>query len=104
MKLLEKLKERLYQKDILEARKGSKFIVTSPDANVPSERGLELGPGSLAAPIEYATKRKPIYIGKPYSPMIYSALNKINVKPENAAIIGDTIESDIQAKFLSNFL
>ena len=60
-----------------------------------------MGPGSLAAPIEYATEIEPIYIGKPYSPMITSALNKINVNPENAAIIGDTIESDIEAKKVS---
>ena len=82
--------------------KGSKFIVTSPDRTVPSERDLEVGPGSLAAPIEYATEIEPIYIGKPCSPMITSALNKINVNPENAAIIGDTFESDIEAKKLSN--
>jgi len=89
--------EKLY-KSIKNVREGAKFIVTSPDKYVPSKRGLEPAPGTLAAPIEYATGIKPTYIGKPYPPMIDSALKKIGTKPKKTAIVGDTIESDILSK------
>jgi len=81
-------------------REGAKFIVSSPDRYVPSERGLELGFGTLGASIAYATNKKPVYIGKPYPPMIQTAMKIMNTIPEKTIIVGDTLETDIQTQHM----
>ncbi len=45
--------------------KGATFIGTNPDKNIPTERGLLPGAGSLIAMVETATQTQPIFIGKP---------------------------------------
>ena len=46
-----------------------------------------------------ATGKKPKYIGKPAPDMINILSNKYNIKPENIAVVGDRIYTDITAGF-----
>jgi 4-nitrophenyl phosphatase len=83
-------------------REGAVFIVTSPDRYIPSERGLELGFGSIGASIAYATGREPTYIGKPYPPMLESAISLMGANHEETVIVGDTLETDIRSQRLAH--
>ncbi|HRM24027.1 MAG TPA: TIGR01457 family HAD-type hydrolase, partial [Enterococcus aquimarinus] len=51
-------------KATLAIREGAMFIGTNPDKNIPTEKGLIPGAGSLIALIETATQQKPVFIGK----------------------------------------
>jgi len=82
-------------------REGAAFIVTSPDRYIPSERGFELGFGTLGASVAYATGKEPIYIGKPYPPMLKSAMTLMGAKREETVIVGDTPETDIKSQYLA---
>lgn len=77
--------------------KGAKFIATNPDATGPSDEGTLPATGSIAAMIERATNRSPYYVGKPNPIMIRAALNKIGAHSETAAMVGDRMDTDIQA-------
>ena len=46
----------------LAIHKGAHFIGTNPDLNIPTERGLLPGAGSLITLLEAATRVKPVYI------------------------------------------
>ena len=82
-------------------REGAKLIVTSPDKYIPSERGFELGMGTIASAITYATGVQPLYIGKPYKPMIETACQIIGTAKENTLIVGDTAETDLHARTIA---
>ena len=52
--------------------------------------------GSLCAALEYATGRKPdITLGKPDPNMLSSICERNNLKPEQIAMVGDRIYTDI---------
>lgn len=82
-------------------REGARFIVTSPDRYIPSERGFELGFGTIGAAISYATRLKPIYIGKPYPSMIETACKIMGITKKKTLIVGDTAETDLYARTLA---
>ncbi|MDO5729446.1 MAG: HAD-IIA family hydrolase [Actinomycetaceae bacterium] len=77
--------------------KGAKFIATNPDTTGPSEDGTLPATGAVAAMIERATGKKPYFVGKPNSIMLRAGLNKINVHSETTALIGDRMDTDVQA-------
>jgi len=77
--------------------KGAKFIASNLDATIPSPDGILPGAGSLASAITKATGVKPIVVGKPSKRIILEALKRLNVKREEAAIVGDRLETDIKA-------
>lgn len=79
----------------LAIRAGATFIGTNPDRTLPSERGLEPGAGSILAAIEAATDAPPQIIGKPQSGVFETALRKLNANPDETAMIGDRLETDI---------
>ena len=54
-----------FAKATLAIQKGAHFIGTNPDLNIPTERGLLPGAGSLIALVESATRVEPVIIGKP---------------------------------------
>mgnify|MGYP002584071349 CR=1 FL=1 len=49
----------------LAIKRGAKFIGTNADTNLPNERGLVPGAGSVIAMVERATQQRATYIGKP---------------------------------------
>lgn len=91
-------KEVTYQKlstATLAIRAGAKFIGTNPDRTIPSERGLEPGSGAILAAIEAATDVRPLIIGKPQPAAFETALKKLSTRPDETAMIGDRLETDI---------
>jgi NagD protein len=76
---------------------GARFIATNPDPSGPSEGGLVPATGALAALIERATGKSPLYVGKPNPFMMRAALNYLGVHSEETAIIGDRMDTDVIA-------
>lgn len=76
---------------------GTKFIATNPDVTGPSDEGTLPATGSIAAMITAATGRRPYFVGKPNPVMIRAGLNKIGAHSEHAAMVGDRMDTDIQA-------
>ena len=81
----------------LAVEKGAHFIGTNPDLNIPTERGLLPGAGSLIALIEAATRVKAVYIGKPMAIIMEKALEHLGLKAEEALMVGDNYLTDIRA-------
>ncbi|MCK1229795.1 TIGR01457 family HAD-type hydrolase [Streptococcus uberis] len=77
--------------------KGALFIGTNPDLNIPTERGLMPGAGSLVALLEAATRVKPVFIGKPNAIIMNKALDILRVKRSEAIMVGDNYLTDIMA-------
>ena len=81
----------------LAIKRGARFIGTNEDTNLPNERGLVPGAGSLIALVERATQQKALYIGKPQLPIMQAALNEIGLPPKDVLMVGDNYHTDIQA-------
>lgn len=76
---------------------GARFIATNPDVTGPSHEGPVPATGSVAALITRATGIEPYYVGKPNPMMLRAGLNQINAHSEVTAIVGDRMDTDIQA-------
>jgi 4-nitrophenyl phosphatase len=74
---------------------GARFVGTNPDTTYPTERGPVPGNGALLAVLETSTGVKPIVIGKPEPWMYREALRRMDARPENTAMIGDRLDTDI---------
>lgn len=81
----------------LAIQKGATFIGTNPDLNIPTERGLLPGAGSIITLLETATRVKPVIIGKPEAIIITKALERLGVARKEAVMVGDNYLTDIQA-------
>lgn len=77
-------------------RSGVPFIGTNPDRTFPTPQGLVPGAGAILAAIEAATDTKPEIIGKPSPEMYEVALERMGVEPQEALVVGDRLETDIQ--------
>jgi NagD protein len=77
--------------------KGAKLIGTDSNPTFITRKGLSPGTAALVAPIEMATGTKAYYVGKPNPLMTRLALTKLNCIPQETAIIGDRIDTDIIA-------
>ncbi|MHC5227365.1 TIGR01457 family HAD-type hydrolase [Enterococcus sp. LJL99] len=82
---------------ILAIQKGSTFIGTNPDKNIPTERGLLPGAGSFIALIQTATQVEPIIIGKPKAIIMDEAIKRLNLDKNEVLMVGDNYETDIQS-------
>ena len=76
---------------------GARFIATNPDVSGPSEAGTVPGCGAMAALIEKASGKAPLYVGKPNPLMMRSALNYLDVHSEDTVMVGDRMDTDIIA-------
>ena len=76
---------------------GATFIGTNADSNLPNERGLTPGAGSLVKLVEYATQTKPIMIGKPEAIIMEMALQRVGLTKEQVVMVGDNYHTDIEA-------
>ncbi|MDR2768087.1 MAG: HAD-IIA family hydrolase [Treponema sp.] len=77
---------------------GARLIGTNPDTSGPIEGGIIVPAcGALVAPIEMATGKKAYFVGKPNPLMMRHGLRRLNAKREETAIIGDRMDTDIQA-------
>jgi 4-nitrophenyl phosphatase len=78
-------------------RSGARFVGTNPDRTLPTEAGLVPGNGAALAALETATDVAPVVIGKPSATMIELAIERIGARKEDVAIIGDRLDTDIEA-------
>jgi NagD protein len=77
---------------------GARLIGTNPDISGPIEGGVMVPAcGALIAPIELVTGRKAYFVGKPNPLMMRHGLRRLNSRREDTAIIGDRMDTDIQA-------
>ena len=90
-------------KATLAIHKGAMFIGTNPDLNIPTERGLLPGAGSLLALIEAATRVKPIIIGKPKAIIMNKALEILGTERSQTIVVGDNYLTDITAGIKNDF-
>lgn len=76
---------------------GAKLIGTNPDLTGPGESGILPATKALVSPIEMATGKQAYYIGKPNPLMMKHGIKRLGVSTEDAAIIGDRMDTDIIA-------
>ncbi|MEA5040532.1 MAG: HAD hydrolase-like protein, partial [Clostridiaceae bacterium] len=78
-------------------QRGARLIGTNTDLTAPSEGGLIPACRALIAPIELATGKQAYFVGKPNPLMMRTGLRMLGVHSEEAAIIGDRMDTDIIA-------
>ena len=78
--------------------KGLPYIATNPDWVCPTDQPTVLVDcGSICKCLEGATGRVPdVVIGKPNPDILYGVLASKGVKPEEAAMVGDRIYTDVR--------
>ncbi|MDO5146731.1 MAG: HAD-IIA family hydrolase [Eubacteriales bacterium] len=76
---------------------GAKLVGTNYDLTGPTESGIAPACRALIAPIELATGKKAYFVGKPNPLMMRTGLRLLNVHSQNAAIIGDRMDTDMIA-------
>lgn len=77
-------------------RSGCPYIATHPDLNCPTETGFIPDAGANIAFIKASAGREPdIIIGKPQPALIEYAMNRFGVSPDETAMIGDRIYTDV---------
>jgi len=76
-------------------RAGVPFIGTNPDLTFPTPLGLVPGTGSILAALTAASDVSPIIVGKPEPVMYQVALERLNIPPVRALVVGDRPETDI---------
>ncbi|GFZ25647.1 acid sugar phosphatase [Lacrimispora indolis] len=75
--------------------KGAKLIGTNPDLTGPAEGGLVPACRAFTAPIELATGKSAYFVGKPNPLMVRTGIRMLGVHSEDAAIVGDRMDTDI---------
>jgi HAD superfamily hydrolase (TIGR01457 family) len=80
---------------------GAQFFATHGDVMCPTENGFIPDIGTFIPLFEKATGKSPTIIGKPYRPIIDSALTRLKIAPESIGMVGDRLYTDI--KMAKNF-
>ena len=89
-----------FETAVLNIINGATFIGTNADSNLPNERGLTPGAGSLIKLVEYATAVggiKPVMIGKPETLIMNLALKRSGLRKDQVVMVGDNYHTDIEA-------
>ncbi|NLY09494.1 MAG: HAD family hydrolase [Tissierellia bacterium] len=76
---------------------GAKLIGTNPDLTGPTTDGIVPACRAFVAPIELTTGKTAYYVGKPNPLMMRTGLKMLGVHSNEAAIIGDRMDTDIVA-------
>lgn len=71
------------------------YIATNPDLVCPVSFGFVPDCGSMSVMIRNATKKTPVFIGKPEPTMVRIVCEKYMAKPDETVIIGDRLYTDI---------
>ena len=82
---------------LLLTRENLPYIATNPDLVCPTEFGSVPDCGSVCIGIKNATGREPIVIGKPSPLMPKLAMERWGYTPEETAVIGDRIYTDVKS-------
>ena len=76
-------------------RSGVPFVATHPDFNCPTEDGYIPDCGSIIELIHASTGIRPYIVGKPNPEIVAVALSKKIYLPQQVAIVGDRLYTDI---------
>jgi HAD superfamily hydrolase (TIGR01450 family) len=79
---------------VLAIRAGALWVACNVDATLPTERGLQMGNGSMVAAVANATGQQPQVAGKPASPLMVDAVNRSGSK--TPLVVGDRLDTDIE--------
>ena len=74
---------------------GADFLAPNRELTYPTSGGLGPGDGMLVVALEQATGRTADVTGKPNRIFFETALRQLELNPEDACVIGDSLESDI---------
>ena len=78
------------------AAAGAPLVTPNVDVRMPIEGGDFLpGCGAIVAAVAAAAGVTPVVVGKPESPLFEIALQRMRLAPQEAAMVGDSIPSDI---------
>lgn len=80
---------------LLQTKKDIPYIATNPDRGCPTEFGLVPDCFAMCEAINYAAKRRPLYIGKPDGFMIDYCVERSPFTKEQTVVIGDRLYTDI---------
>lgn len=80
---------------LLQTKKDIPYIATNPDRGCPTEFGLVPDCFAICEAINYATNRRPLYIGKPDGFMIDFSVERSPFTKEETVVIGDRLYTDI---------
>jgi NagD protein len=83
---------------------GARLVATNSDLTGPSDFGIIPACRALVAPIELATGKKAYFVGKPNPLMMRTGLRLLDVHSEDAAMIGDRMDTDIVAGMESGLM
>lgn len=77
---------------------GLTYIATNPDRVCPTDQSTILVDcGSIISALAYATGRQPdVIIGKPDPRMLYNLMEKLHLQPDEVAMVGDRIYTDVK--------
>ncbi len=76
---------------------GAAFVAVNVDPRLPVEEGeFYPGCGALVEAVAAATGTRPEVVGKPMPSIFRAALARLGVSPEEAAMIGDNLASDVR--------
>jgi len=78
------------------AAAGAPLVTPNVDARLPIENGDFLpGCGAIVAAVSAASGVSPLVVGKPEPPLFRIALARLGLEPGQAAMVGDSVESDM---------
>jgi HAD superfamily hydrolase (TIGR01450 family) len=78
------------------AAAGAPLVTPNVDPRLPIENGDFLpGCGAIVAAVSAAAGVTPVVIGKPEPPLFNLALRRLGLAPAQAAMVGDSVESDV---------
>lgn len=74
---------------------GAQLIAIHKNRFWQTEQGLQMDIGAFISALEYATQKQATIIGKPSPDFFQAALTELELPPQQVAIIGDDIDTDI---------
>lgn len=74
---------------------GADFVATNTDGSYPSPEGINPGTGMVIGALQATSGVEPYVAGKPHPAIFKTALEHLQVNPENTLMIGDRLETDI---------
>jgi HAD superfamily hydrolase (TIGR01450 family) len=78
------------------AAAGAPLVTPNVDPRLPIENGDFLpGCGAIVAAVATAAGVRPLVVGKPATPLFRIALRRLGLEPAEAAMVGDSPESDV---------
>lgn len=77
-------------------RAGAAFIAPNPDPSYPAPEGIVPGGGAIVAAVAAASDCQPLFMGKPESWIFKISLERMQLKPEETASLGDRLGTDIE--------